>query len=259
MATFNITALAAALLVAGSAATVVAQEGHKILTPQEVKWRPAALMPPGAETALLYGDPGKDGLFVLRLKAPKGFSSAPHSHPNPEIVTVLSGTVLLGLGPTADRSKTQALPAGSFFALPAGLEHYGYGDEETVIQLNSPGPWGLVPAAVSGPASVRDGHRIITPPQIEWSVAPPSLPPGAQAAVLYGDPGKEGLLVLRLKLPKGYHVPPHAYPRPEIVTVVSGTLRLGMGTTADRSTARVLPAGSFVALPVGAEHVRLRG
>jgi quercetin dioxygenase-like cupin family protein len=254
MATFNVTALAIALLVAGSASTVAAQDGHRILTPQEVKWSPAPLMPPGAETTVLYGDPGKQGLFVLRLKVPRGFRSAAHSHPNAEIVTVLSGTVHLGLGKTADRSKTQALPAGSFFALPAGMEHYGYGEEETVIQLNSPGPWGLVPASVSGSASAQDGHTILTAPQVKWRPAPPSMPPGAQAAVLYGDPGKEGLFALRLELPKGYHIPPHACPRREIVTVLSGTLRLGMGTSADRSTARALPAGSFFTLPAGAEH-----
>jgi hypothetical protein len=45
--------------------------------------------------------------------------------------------------------------------------------------------------------------------EIKWGPAPPSIPPGAQAAVLYGDPGKEGLFSLRLKLPKGYHIPPH--------------------------------------------------
>jgi hypothetical protein len=35
------------------------------------------------------------------------------------------------------------LPAGSFFALSPGSVHYFIADEETVVQLNSTGPWGI--------------------------------------------------------------------------------------------------------------------
>ena len=66
-------------------------------------------------------------------------------------------------------------------------------------------------------------HKVISPLDIKWGPAPPSLPAGAQAAVLYGDPGKEGLFAFRLKVPKGYHIAPHTHPKPEIVTVLSGT------------------------------------
>ena len=135
-------AAAATLLVA--AATAPAQDAHNIVSPQEIKWGPAPpSIPPGAQAVVLYGDPGKDGLFALRLKMPKGYHIPPHTHPKPEIVTVLSGTFRLGMGKTADQSKAEALPTGSFFALSPGMEHYAYADEDTVIQLNSNGPWGL--------------------------------------------------------------------------------------------------------------------
>jgi quercetin dioxygenase-like cupin family protein len=45
------------------------------------------------------------------------------------------------MGPNADKNKTRTLPAGSFFAFEPGEAHYVYTDEETVIQLNSTGPW----------------------------------------------------------------------------------------------------------------------
>jgi quercetin dioxygenase-like cupin family protein len=77
------------------------------------------------------------------LKLPKDYAIPPHTHPKPEIVTVLSGTVRLGMGDAADRSKAQPLPAGSFFALSPGMAHFVFFDEDTVIQLNSTGPWGL--------------------------------------------------------------------------------------------------------------------
>ena len=58
-------------------------------------------------------------------------------------------------------------------------------------------------AAASVPkALAQTAHAIVGPNEVKWSPGPPSIPPGAQAAVLYGDPGKEGLFVLRLKLPK---------------------------------------------------------
>jgi quercetin dioxygenase-like cupin family protein len=121
-----------------------AMDAHKIVTPQEITWSPGpASIPPGAQAAVLYGDPGKDGLFAMRLKLPDGYRIAPHTHPKPEIVTVISGTFRLGMGETADRDKAQPLTAGSLFALPPGMAHFAFVDGETVVQLNSTGPWTL--------------------------------------------------------------------------------------------------------------------
>jgi quercetin dioxygenase-like cupin family protein len=137
----------AALLFAALAAftfSVQATEGHKIASAEEIKWTPGPpSLPPGAQAAVLYGDPGKEGLFALRLKLPKGYRIPAHYHPKPEIVTVISGTFRLGMGETPDSTKARALPTGSFFAFEPGMAHYAFTEEETVIQLNSVGPWGL--------------------------------------------------------------------------------------------------------------------
>jgi len=79
----------------------------------------------------------------MRLKLPKGYRIAPHTHPKPEIVTVITGTFRLGTGDTADLSKAKALTAGSFIALPPGHAHFAGADEDTVVQLNSTGPWSV--------------------------------------------------------------------------------------------------------------------
>jgi quercetin dioxygenase-like cupin family protein len=89
-------------------------------------------------------------------------------------------------------------------------------------------------------------HAGMLPAEIKWGPAPPALPPGAQAAVLAGDPAKEGVFVIRVKLPSGYRVPPHWHPVDEHVTVLSGTLQLGMGDKFDLAATRALTAGSFV-------------
>jgi len=117
---------------------------HTMLTAQEIKWaKGPPSVPAGAEASVLYGDPGKEGLFVLRLKLPKGYAIPPHTHQKPEIVTVVSGTFILGMGNEADKSKAKPLPAGGFFAFAPGMAHYAFTDEETVVQINSTGPWGI--------------------------------------------------------------------------------------------------------------------
>jgi quercetin dioxygenase-like cupin family protein len=140
----NITAMTVFGLAALPGTAVGQMDEHKLIAPQDIKWGPAPpSVPPGAQAAVLYGDPGKEGIFAFRLKLPKNYHIAPHTHPKPEVVTVISGIARLGMGTTADRGKAQVLPAGSFFALSPGSAHYFFADEDTVIQLNSTGPWGI--------------------------------------------------------------------------------------------------------------------
>jgi quercetin dioxygenase-like cupin family protein len=128
----------------GIGSFALAEDAHTMLAPSDVKWGPAPkVLPSGAQAAVLYGDPTKNGLFALRLKLPSGYAIPPHTHPAAEVVTVISGTTNLGMGKTADRNSTKALPAGSFFALPKGTPHFVYFDEETVVQVTTIGPWGI--------------------------------------------------------------------------------------------------------------------
>ena len=90
----------------------------------------------------------------------------------------------------------------------------------------------------SAPRRRRAPPRSIT----RWSAATHHLGPraavpaaGAQAAVLLGNPAKEGPFVLRLKFPAGFIVPPHRHSKDEFVTVISGSSRRG---PARRSTVR---------------------
>lgn len=62
----------------------------------------------------------------MRLKFPAGYQIPPHIHPKPEVVRTLH----FGEGETVDKGKTKALRAGSFFAMPPGMKHYAYADEE---------------------------------------------------------------------------------------------------------------------------------
>jgi quercetin dioxygenase-like cupin family protein len=50
--------------------------------------------------------------------------------------------------------------------------------------------------------------------------------------VLAGDPtASTGDFRIRFKMPAGYKIAPHTHPHRENVTVLSGTLKVGMGTS----------------------------
>lgn len=142
-------AMALALALLGAVVVVGQEEAkakpeHVILTPDDVKWADAPpALPAGAKAALLDGDPKKEEVFCLRLKLPAGYKIPPHWHPGSERVTVISGTFKLGLGDTFDESKTKTLPAGGFFSMPPKTSHFAVTTEETVVQLNTLGPWSL--------------------------------------------------------------------------------------------------------------------
>jgi len=106
------------------------------------KWGPAPpTVPKGAQLAVLYGDPTKDGPFVIRLKFPSGYKIPAHSHPSDENVTVISGTLNFSMGDKLDPKKGEALRPGGFIHMPKGMHHYGWASGETVIQINGAGPF----------------------------------------------------------------------------------------------------------------------
>lgn len=114
-----------------------------IVPSTKIHWKPGTGALKGTEVAQLFGDPSQPGAFVTRIRFPDGHKVAPHFHTVLENVTVLQGTLLLGIGDTMDASKTIALPAGSFFSLPPNVHHYAIAKGVTIIQLNDVGPWSM--------------------------------------------------------------------------------------------------------------------
>jgi quercetin dioxygenase-like cupin family protein len=77
------------------------------------------------------------------LKFPDGYKIAPHTHPQTEHVTVISGTFNIGMGEKFDPSAGQAIPAGGYFFMPAGMKHFVWTTGETVIQTSGASPSGI--------------------------------------------------------------------------------------------------------------------
>jgi len=98
-------------------------------------------------------------------------------------------------------------------------------------------------------------HVVVAPDQIKWGTAPPSLPSGAQLAVLEGDPSKAGVpFAIRAKFPDGYRVPPHWHPTDERIVVLQSTLGMGVGEKFDSASGHELPVGSYALMPKGVRH-----
>ena len=115
------------------------------ILPQDIKWVPNAA---GTnETAVLYGDPGKPGLYIVRLRWKAGNMSRPHFHPNDRLIQVLSGTWWVGTGDVYDPNNTVPMRAGTYVTHFGKQIHYdGAKDEDAVIQLTGIGPATSTPA-----------------------------------------------------------------------------------------------------------------
>ncbi|HET9325191.1 MAG TPA: cupin domain-containing protein [Candidatus Eisenbacteria bacterium] len=120
--------------------------GHNTLyTGKDLKWGdPPPVLEKGAQFTVLAGDPSKEGLYVVRLKMPANYKINPHWHPTDEHVTVISGSLLIGMGESFDKAAMKELPAGGYVVLPGEMRHYAMaGKKETVLQVHGMGPFQL--------------------------------------------------------------------------------------------------------------------
>ncbi|KLK91637.1 hypothetical protein AA309_19135 [Microvirga vignae] len=138
--------LMTALLLATTSAPLLAQDqkaGHAMRADQ-LQWEPAPpVVPKGAQIAVLSGDPSKQGPFTMRLKTPAGYKIPAHSHPTAERITIISGDFHFGMGDKLDEAMAEKLTNGGFVDLPANMNHYAFTSTETVVQIDSEGPFAI--------------------------------------------------------------------------------------------------------------------
>jgi len=99
-----------------------------------------------------------------------------------------------------------------------------------------------------------DGMSIYLPSEMQWKDGPGALSAGAKMAVLEGDPTKEGVFTMRLRLPDGFTIQPHFHSAVEHISVIAGTFNIGMGDKFDKSATREMSAGTFGFWPAGMKH-----
>jgi hypothetical protein len=116
--------------------------GFVRLTPDDLVWQ---VLEPGLSVAIVEGDPGKEGFYIIRARFAPGVFSAPHYHPNDRFITVIQGTWWTGIGPVFDKEGSVPLGPGSYMRHPAKAAHYdGSRDEEVIVEIKGMGPAPLV-------------------------------------------------------------------------------------------------------------------
>jgi hypothetical protein len=131
-----------AALLAATAATspAVAQ-----VNSSDLNWGPAPPgLPAGAQLAVLSGDPGKAGMFTVRIKFPAGYTVQPHHHPSDEMVTVIEGDFGLGMGDTFDREAMTLMNPGGYALAAKTMNHYVTSAGGGIVQITSMGPFQIV-------------------------------------------------------------------------------------------------------------------
>lgn len=145
--------------------------------------------------------------------------------------------------------------AGTYESTMAGASEKG--KYVTVWKKPSGGAWKAMEDifnADAAPQSPAAKHVLVAPSAVTWGDAPPSLPPGARLAVVSGDPTQAQPYVIRAQMPAGYVIAPHWHPTDEHVTVLSGTVALGMGEKFDQSALKDVPTGGYFVAPAEMRH-----
>lgn len=134
------TICAVLILIALAAAATQGQGGFVRVKPEEVTWVTEA-DGTGIQRATIEGDPTRPGLYVIRIKFPRGMMSTNHFHREDRHALVLQGTWYTGIGAEFAPDKTVGLRPGSYMKHPAGEAHFdGAKDEEVILQIIGIGP-----------------------------------------------------------------------------------------------------------------------
>src|SRR5271167_5270111 len=136
------TAIVAALCICAAAMLAQTSEHPNAFVPGQVKYGPApSFVAPGAQLAVVEGDPtASSGDYTVRLKAPDGYKIAPHWHPKRENVTVIFGSLKVGMGDKFDETKMMTFPAGSFAYLDPDMHHYAQASGPVIVQVHGMSP-----------------------------------------------------------------------------------------------------------------------
>ena len=109
------------------------------IDPAILAWRDTVY--PGTEIANVFGDPTQPGeVYAIRLRLPANYVVKPHYHSQDEYMTVISGSLNVGIGEEVDKTQTTHLPQGGAIGIPGKVPHYAWTTEEMIMQIHAYGP-----------------------------------------------------------------------------------------------------------------------
>ena len=111
----------------------------KVVKASDVQWADAKSAPRGVKSCLIHGDPAKGG-FVMLSKIESGTVFLPHTHSTDEVVTIVSGTFVIGTGEKVDQSKGKVVDAGGYFTAKAQTPHWATAKTDVILVRSGSGP-----------------------------------------------------------------------------------------------------------------------
>ena len=116
-----------------------------VMKPGDIKW--VESRNGSSASAIITGDPTKEGLYIQLMKWHPHHNSTPHFHPHDRFITVLSGTWWVGTGSNYDMSTATPMKAGTIVTHYGNQIHYdGAKDDEAVLEIVGIGPAASTPA-----------------------------------------------------------------------------------------------------------------
>lgn len=114
-------------------------------------------------------------------------------------------------------------------------------------------------ASVLAQGTTHTAHTAVTTPDGLGWVANPAFPEGVLVSTLVGDPAATGdTVVMRIKFPPNFVMPPHTHSYSEVVTVISGRIGTNGGLSVEKAGG-LLPAGSLWVYPAQHPHYAWTG
>src|SRR5712692_11962766 len=137
----------AVCLLAGAGASTTSSLPEMRMTPTEVRSggfggsQIVSSKRAGVHTKVLFGDPAKTAFYSILLFVPMHTTIQAHSHRDDRMATVVSGEWQFGYGKHFDENSLKALPPGSVYSEPGGIDHFARtGDEPVIVHICGYGP-----------------------------------------------------------------------------------------------------------------------
>ena len=130
---------------------------------KDIKWKGGD----GSQSASLFGDPSKPGIYGVLIRWMLGHNSTPHFHTTPRYAYVVSGTWWVSSSTHYDPSKMYPAPAGTYVTDIPNTIHWDGAKAETgpaILMLVGEGPVKTVRYVPKDPSKPPEGQDFVPPP-----------------------------------------------------------------------------------------------
>jgi hypothetical protein len=129
-------------MAAGAVLMAPGSEKWGDLPAQALEGTPSVEMGGTVKVAVIQGDPMTAGRsYTLRLSCADGVKIAPHWHPTTENVTVVKGTLAIGMGSKWDDAALNDVATGGFASAPAHMIHFAQCKGDSIVQVHGIAPF----------------------------------------------------------------------------------------------------------------------